>query len=143
MNGRQKYDSLIYADVIEHIKDDAQELKLASSFLKEGGHLIIIVPAHQYLFSEFDQAIGHYRRYSRKSLEHVIPPAIKPVLSRYLDSAGLLASLGNKLMLRQSYPTVGQVKFWDSLLVPMSSVADRLFSYDLGKSILFIGKKTG
>lgn len=137
----RKFSSMIYADVIEHIENDGAELQLASSYLEPGGHLIIVVPAHQFLFSEFDRSIGHFRRYSRKSLTKVLPASIQPVFCRYLDAAGMLASLSNKMLLRQNYPTAGQVKFWDTAIVPVSTFLDKLVSYNLGKSVLFVGKK--
>ena len=63
----EKFDSLMYLDVMEHIEDDAAEFSRATSFLKPGGHLIILCPAHQKLFTPFDKAIGHFRRYNRRS----------------------------------------------------------------------------
>jgi 2-polyprenyl-3-methyl-5-hydroxy-6-metoxy-1,4-benzoquinol methylase len=47
----EKFDAILYIDVIEHIEDDKKELQLASRFLKPGGVLIIIVPAHPFLYS--------------------------------------------------------------------------------------------
>jgi len=55
------FDTIIYIDVIEHIEDDVKELELASQHLTEGGILIIVAPAHQWLYSEFDKAVGHYK----------------------------------------------------------------------------------
>ena len=56
-----KFDSILYIDVIEHIDNDASEINLAKTFLKEGGYLIILVPAHNFLFSDFDKAfIGSF-----------------------------------------------------------------------------------
>ena len=59
----------------------------------------------------------------------------------YLDSVGVLASLGNRLLLKSSSPTPKQIKFWDTLMVPLSKKIDPLISYSLGKSILGIWKK--
>jgi hypothetical protein len=53
-----------------------------------------------------------------------------------LDSAGLLASLGNRLLLRQSMPSEAQIQAWDSLLVPPSRILDRLTLGRVGKSVL-------
>ena len=59
-----KFNTIIYLNVLEHIQKDQDEINSALDKLKLGGHLIILVPAHQSLYSKFDEAIGHCRRYS-------------------------------------------------------------------------------
>lgn len=137
----EKYDAVIYIDVIEHIEDDAAELKEAAARLKPGGHLAIIVPAHQWLFSPFDTAIGHFRRYNKSRLVQAVPSSLKKVKLRYLDSVGLAASAANKMFLKQSYPTSKQIKLWDTSMVPLSTIADGIFGYTMGKSVLGIWQK--
>jgi SAM-dependent methyltransferase len=137
-----RFDSILYIDVIEHIDDDAAELRRAYQHLRPGGHLIIIVPAHQWLFSPFDEAVGHFRRYNKARLRAVIPPGMKPRLLRHLDSLGWTASCVNKLVLRQYYPTLPQVRFWDSTVVPVSKLTDPLVGYSFGKALLGIYQKS-
>ncbi|MDF7812729.1 class I SAM-dependent methyltransferase [Hymenobacter sp. YC55] len=136
-----QFDAILYIDVIEHIEDDAAELRRAYERLAPGGAILIIVPAHQWLFSPFDEAIGHFRRYSRPMLRRVLPAGSQIRELVYLDSVGLLASAANKLMLRQSYPTLAQIKFWDRTIVPVSRFADRLTGFSLGKSVLGVVQK--
>jgi SAM-dependent methyltransferase len=137
------FDAVLYIDVLEHIEDDAGELSLVCEHLKPGGHLLVLAPAHPSLFSCFDQAIGHYRRYSKRTLTDTAPPALEPVDLRYLDSVGFLASLANRLLLKQSLPTVGQIQFWDRSMVPVSRWLDRVLRYRMGKSILGVWRKPG
>jgi SAM-dependent methyltransferase len=141
VNSNNRYDAIIYIDVIEHIENDIEELKKASTFLKPNGHLIILVPAHNYLFSKFDQAIGHYRRYNKKMLVNAVPKELKKVDLRYLDSVGLSASLANKWFLKQDYPELKQVKFWDDLMVPISKITDKISFHTIGKTVVGIWKK--
>jgi hypothetical protein len=54
----------------------------------------------------------------------------------------MLASSGNRLLLKQSMPTLRQILFWDRYLVPVSRVSDRLVLHGFGKSILGIWTKT-
>lgn len=138
----EKYDAVIYIDVLEHIEDDRAEVRRARGRLKKGGYLVILCPAHQWLFTPFDEAIGHFRRYSRKSMEAVAPE--EGLLGErliYLDSAGMLASMGNRLFLKASMPTIEQIKLWDSKLVPVSRWLDRCLFHRVGKSVVGIWKR--
>ena len=130
------FDAILYVDVLEHIKDDAGELIRASRHLSPGGVLIVLSPAHPWLFTPFDRAIGHYRRYTKESLQAVAPPDLQQEKLVYLDSAGLLASLGNRLLLDSSMPTAAQIKAWDSVLGPCSRWLDPLLGGMVGKSAL-------
>jgi trans-aconitate methyltransferase len=134
----RRFDAILYIDVLEHIADDSGELRRAASHLSPGGALIVLSPAHQWLFSPFDRAIGHYRRYTKESLQAVTPPQLRREKLVYLDSAGLLASLGNRVLLDQSMPTVAQIHTWDSWLVPCSRWLDRFLGGAVGKSVLGI-----
>jgi SAM-dependent methyltransferase len=132
----QKFDSILYIDVLEHIEDDAAEMARAAARLKPGGSLIVLSPAHPFLFTPFDEAIGHYRRYTRTSLRAAAPAGLKEVTVTYLDSVGMLASLGNRLLLGQSMPTAQQIGVWDRWMVPPSRLTDRLTGGHIGKSVL-------
>lgn len=140
-DGRSEFDAVLYIDVLEHIRDDEAELRRARNHLKPGGHLIVLSPAHQFLYSPFDAAIGHYRRYSRKELVNLGPDGLELVVCKYLDSVGLLASLGNRLLTRQEEPKASQVAFWDGKLVPMSRRLDSRLRFRVGKSVLGIWRK--
>jgi SAM-dependent methyltransferase len=136
-----RFDTVLYIDVLEHIADDRGELIRAAACLQPGGHLVVLGPAHPWLYSPFDAAIGHYRRYTRTSLRALTPQGLVLVRSRYLDSIGLLASLGNRLFLRRSVPDPGQIAFWDKVLVRCSRLVDPLVRYALGKSVLSVWKR--
>jgi cyclopropane fatty-acyl-phospholipid synthase-like methyltransferase len=135
------FDTIIYIDVLEHIVADAEEMKKAAALLRPGGHIIVLSPAFQYLFSPFDKAIGHHRRYTKKLFHILTPPGLQLLRSRYYDSAGYFAALMNKVFLRRKYPTLKQVQFWDNWLVPVSKLTDRLFFFSFGKSIIGTWKK--
>jgi ubiquinone/menaquinone biosynthesis C-methylase UbiE len=137
------FDSILYIDVLEHIEDDKSELAQAVRLLRPGGRLIVLAPALQVLYSPFDKAIGHYRRYDRESLQSCTPPSARLEKMKYLDCVGLIASGGNKLVLRQSAPSLRQILFWDKYMVPMSKVFDPLIGHRVGKSIAAVWVRTG
>jgi SAM-dependent methyltransferase len=138
----EQFDTILYMDVLEHIADDHAELVRAADRLRAGGHLVVLAPAHQSLYTPFDQAIGHYRRYSRSTLRAVGPDGVELARLVYLDSVGLLASLGNRLVLKSSMPNPAQIALWDRLMVPLSRFLDPCLGYSLGKSVLAVWKKS-
>lgn len=64
----QPYDVLTALDVMEHLADEKSFLKSALASLRPGGLLIVTVPAHPSLFSEWDRRLRHFRRYSTQRL---------------------------------------------------------------------------
>jgi SAM-dependent methyltransferase len=138
---KDRFDTLLYIDVLEHIQDDRAELAQAADVMQEGGHLIVLAPAHQWLFSAFDESIGHFRRYTRRTLREVARDGLTPVRLFYLDSVGLFASLGNRFVLRSAMPTPSQIAVWDRLLVPLSRIIDPLLGYNFGKTVVAVWRK--
>jgi SAM-dependent methyltransferase len=63
-----RFDLLLLFDVLEHIADEGRFLKAVTFHLARGGKLIINVPSGQWLYSAYDQAAGHQRRYSIRTL---------------------------------------------------------------------------
>ncbi|HLZ66976.1 MAG TPA: methyltransferase domain-containing protein [Aliidongia sp.] len=136
-----QYDAILYIDVLEHILEDSDELAAASRCLRSGGRLIVLAPAHQFLFSPFDAAIGHHRRYTKASLQRVGPGGCRLVASRMLDSIGFFASLANRVLLRSSSPSPRQILFWDTVLVPVSRIVDPCTGYRFGKSVVGVWRR--
>lgn len=137
----ERFDSILYIDVLEHIEDDRAEVARAAHHLTPGGRLVVLSPAYPFLYSPFDQAIGHYRRYTRASLSALTPPGCRLTLLRYLDSVGLFTSLANRLFLRQRLPTQAQILFWDRRLVPFSRLLDPLIGYGFGRSVVAVWQR--
>jgi 2-polyprenyl-3-methyl-5-hydroxy-6-metoxy-1,4-benzoquinol methylase len=139
--GGELFDTILYIDVLEHIEDDKSELKRAAAHLASDGCIVVLSPAHQWLYTPFDQAIGHVRRYSRKTLLAAAPDVLLAERILYMDSVGLLASLGNRLVLRSSQPNAAQIELWDGWMVPISRVVDRITFNHIGKSILGVFRR--
>lgn len=136
----RRFDCVLYLDVLEHIEDDGAELARAAAVLRPGGQLIVLSPAWNWLYSPFDAAIGHYRRYSRSTLLACAPQSMALIACRYLDCAGIAVSLANRVLMRNAMPTRGQIQIWDRWLVPASRRLDGLVGFRLGKSILAVWK---
>jgi SAM-dependent methyltransferase len=138
----ETFDTIIYIDVLEHIENDREELNSSVAHLKPGGFLVVLSPAHQWLYTPFDEAIGHHRRYNKNTLLAVIPEGLERVELKYLDSVGALASAGNRLILKSHMPSAQQLAVWDRMLIPLSKLVDPLLGYRAGKSVLGVWRKT-
>lgn len=136
-----KFDTILYIDVLEHIEDDRGEMSRAAARLNPGGCVIVLSPAHPFLFTPFDTAIGHFRRYTRTSLREAAPATLHLEKLVYLDAAGMLASAANRMLLHSAMPTEKQILTWDRLLVPVSRIIDPLLAGRVGKSVLGIWRR--
>jgi SAM-dependent methyltransferase len=133
-----QFDTILYLDVLEHIAEDRAELAQAAQLLAPEGHIVVLGPAHQFLFSAFDIAVGHYRRYNRAMLVALTPPGCRLEMSMMLDTAGFSASLANRVLLSTSLPSKRQIALWDRVLVPISRVLDRATAYRFGKTVIVV-----
>ena len=68
---RSHFDLIFLFDVLEHIDDESRFLQSVKFHLVKSGSLLINVPAHQRLYSDYDRAAGHVRRYSARQLKIV------------------------------------------------------------------------
>jgi SAM-dependent methyltransferase len=132
----QQFDTILYIDVLEHIEADRDELMRAARYLKPTGRIVVLSPAHNWLYTPFDKALGHFRRYSEDSLRAATPTGLVAERVFYLDSVGMLASLGNRLILNSAHPNAKQIRLWDRWMVPISRLIDPLIGNRLGKSIV-------
>jgi SAM-dependent methyltransferase len=137
----EHFDTILYIDVLEHIMDDRSELDRSSAHLRPGGLIVVLSPAHDWLFSPFDRAIGHYRRYSIGRLRELTPHRMRLASAFYLDSVGMVASLANRLLMKKASPTLAQIRFWDSTLVRLSRVLDPITGRRVGKTVIAIWRK--
>lgn len=71
----QEFDAIGAFDVIEHIAEDEAVLAQMRRALKPGGHLLLTVPQHPFLWSEYDVRAHHVRRYTRAELRQKLERA--------------------------------------------------------------------
>ena len=65
------FDVVVALDVLEH-GDDSRALKEVKRVLRPGGMVVISVPAYQWLWSKWDEVLGHKRRYRRSKLVEAV-----------------------------------------------------------------------
>ena len=139
---KKKYDAILYLDVLEHIKNDKNEISNSIKFLKKGGYLVINVPAFSFLFSNFDKDVGHYRRYSKSDFKRILEGLyFQKVDFMYYDSIGFILSFLSKVFTSNYKKNFEKkLKFWDSMIW-ISKIIDLISMRFFGKSLLVIIKK--
>ena len=68
----KRFDLIFLCDVLEHVDDENSFIKAAQFHLAPGGKILVNVPAMPSMYSKFDQAVGHFRRYRIESLRRVV-----------------------------------------------------------------------
>jgi SAM-dependent methyltransferase len=125
------FDMIFSSNVLEHIENDVEVLQELMEVLHpDRGILVLYVPAHQWLFSELDRSVGHYRRYSKASLKKKVEIAgLKVIDTHYADSIGVLATLAIKIFGYQKtlgVGSLGSMKFYDRFIHPFSAMMDNV-----------------
>ncbi len=134
------YDLIYTSNVLEHIPDDLSALKELHKLLRPKGSLMIYVPAFMLLYSSADEAIGHYRRYSKQELVEKLRIANFSIKTyEYCDSIGFFAWLLTKFSKQNFENKIGaesKLRFYDRFLFPISKFFDAIgIRYCFGKNI--------
>lgn len=144
-------------DVLEHIEHPESFLNGLYNVMQEDGLLFVTVPAIRWLYSDFDEAVGHFRRYTRKEIDKVlVRSGFSRVDSRYfffslVVPALILRRIPYLLGRRKSFQsnsgilskTIFQTKIlsWFSFVLRPLLVADTYFKLPLGLSIIGVYRK--
>jgi len=140
LNG--KFNSILYMNVLEHIKNDKKEINISLSKLNKKGYLIILVPAHNELYTKFDKEIGHFRRYKVNFFKKLKFKDAKIVKLQYLDCLGYFLYYLNKIFYKNEiYPSKTKIFIWDKFFTPLTFFFDRFLNYRFGKNVLCIIEK--
>jgi SAM-dependent methyltransferase len=133
-------------DVLEHIEDDRLMLQELHCALATGGRLLIYVPARMELYSAFDKAIGHFRRYTLAELkEKATTAGFEIETIQYHDFLGYFAAYYNKLFTSDTNAGLNAkaVAIYDKFLIPMTNFLEKMMFNRpfIGKNVLLVAKK--
>jgi SAM-dependent methyltransferase len=136
-----QFDTVFALNVLEHVSDHVQSIKNCQKLLKPGGNLVILVPAFQSLFNQFDVALEHQRRYTPKTIKKVMSiSGFSIIHTQFFNVPGILGwYISGNLMGKKAIPG-GQMKLYDKL-VPLWKVADWFLKPFLGLSVICVAKK--
>jgi SAM-dependent methyltransferase len=139
----EKYDLIYSSNVLEHIEQDSKTVADLKKMLKKNGYLIIFVPAFNFLFSEFDFKVGHFRRYNVEMLKKICEQNDLEVENiSFFDSVGFFILLFMKFFKIDSCKkiTTKNLIFYDKIFVKINIILDLIFRKICGKNIILIAR---
>jgi len=136
----ESFESVFALNVVEHIEDHVKAIANCKKLLKKGGHLVILVPAFQAIYNHFDTALGHYRRYTAKTLRPVFEANHLPIVHvQYFNLIGIAGWWVSGSLLRKKIIPEGQMKLYN-FFVPVFRIIDKMTNKGLGLSVIMVGK---
>jgi glycosyltransferase involved in cell wall biosynthesis len=136
-------DVTMYVNVLEHIDDDAAELKAAHDVTAPGGRLAVFVPALPAIYGPIDAKSGHYRRYTTALLRDTVAGA-GFVVDRleFAERLGVIPYWVSYRLLNRSTIPGGTIAVFDNLYVPAMQMAERaLKAAPIGKNLVCIARR--
>lgn len=144
-------DLILLFDVLEHLEDDKFALSVLKNKLKDGGCVLLTVPAFSFLWSKHDEIFHHKRRYNLKQIKKIFKELdLKIVKASYLYFLlfpvvlimRLLKQLFKSLATKDDFKINN--KLLNSFIINFLSIEEFLlnyFNYPFGSSILILAEK--
>ena len=133
-----KFDTVLCVNVLEHLDYPERVLAGFSEALRPGGTALILVPAHQGLYSAADLALEHRKRYSKGDLRQLAQKAgLEVVDLREFNRLGVVGWLFNKWVGRTSIGRLQSRLF--GLLLPAARLLERM-SFLPGLSLVMVAR---
>lgn len=123
INAEGCYDFILCMNVMEHVEDDKNFFRKLTGLLKKNGVLFLLVPSHMFLYSNFDKAAGHFKRYAKKDMNSAdLPSGIKLIDQYYFNMIGALGywAVYKALKSGNINDTEGEIGLFDKYIVPFS-----------------------
>jgi hypothetical protein len=127
-------------NVVEHIEHDVEAVRSMAEIVTPGGRVVILVPAMQALYGEMDRELGHFRRYSKRSLASVITAAgLRVERLTWFSRFSVVGWWFNGRVRRQRFIPVRQLRLLDAM-VPVLRM-ERFLPLPFGLSLIAVGTR--
>ncbi len=137
-----EHSAVVAYNVLEHIPDDVAALRAFAGLLRPGGAVVLVVPAFPSAMSEFDLAIGHQRRYRRRTLRAAAESAgLRVEVLHHVNWIGLLAWYVHVKALRTAPRAGFTLQVFDRLLVPLLRRLEARVKPPFGQSLFLVARK--
>lgn len=135
------FDTIVFINVLEHIEDENKAIQNCRTLLKNGGKVIILVPAYMKLFNMLDAGLRHCRRYTKKSLNHLLENnGFKVIGTFYFNFMGIFGWYISGKMQRNSAIPDGQMLLYDKF-VGLFRLMDKIVFNKMGLSVISVVRK--
>jgi len=137
-NYKGRFDSVVCLNVLEHIEDHTAAMMTMQSLLRVGGRIILFVPAVQFAYGSMDNALNHFRRYSKRDVKALCGNiGGRLVKCRYVNLLGLIGWWWCGRVRKDALIVPEKARVMDRL-VPFVSALERIVPIPIGQSILAV-----
>ena len=139
--GEKTFDTITCINVLEHIEYDKQALRNMYQLLKPTGVLVLLVPAHPFLYGQIDKEIGHYRRYTKKGVMTLLEEVnFDVVYARKMNALGGIGWWFTGKILQDTSVSEKKLQFFDKI-APFILPLEEKIEPPIGTSVLAIAKR--
>ena len=129
-------------NVLEHIEDDVAALRTLGGVVRDGGRIIVYVPALNGLYGAYDRKVGHFRRYARWRIAEVMEAAeVGPLVIRYVNVLAIPAWLLFSHTNVDRAPS-GRLSLWDRTGTPLTRLIESRVHPPLGLNLFCVAEVT-
>lgn len=133
-----RLDTVVALNVVEHIEDDVGALTTIRRMLVPGGRAVILVPALESLYGEMDRELGHFRRYTRRTLRQAFERSgLRVQHLSWFNRVGTFGWWLNARVRRAKRIPIDQLKKFDAM-VPLFRF-ERFLPLPFGQSLIAVG----
>ena len=137
----EKFDTVLSCNVLEHLPRESKAISWMKYILKPHGKLILILPAHQFLFGSIDEYYGHYRRYDHSSLcQNLEKLDFKIIKSFYIGKLGAILWFFKGKVFKQGKISDNDVVL-RKLLLPIAKLFEKTIKLPFGHNLITIAEK--
>ena len=138
---KERIDTIVCANVLEHVEDDAKALAHMHEILVPGGRLLLLVPAFRFLFGTMDTADRHHRRYTKPFvLQRLLAAGFQVERSYYMNIVGMLGWFVNGRVLKRQIVSDSHYSLYNRL-VPTLARIERKMKPPVGLSVIAVARK--
>lgn len=148
----RKFGTIVLIDVLEHIEDDKAVMMAVNSKLCSNGRVIILVPAHKFMYGERDSKLGHVRRYSKNELVSKLEESsFRIIRIQYWNAVGVLPYIVYEKILGREIDSRIRFKSSSGMIMKVArfildkwfKFVENNFNFGFGLSLIVVAEKLG
>lgn len=134
-----KVDTIVAVNVMEHVADDREFLRITRERLRSGGRFLLFVPALPAIYGEMDRTYEHFRRYTKSGVRKLLSESGFEVEKiRYMNFLGVFTWWFYGRVLRRKSLNSRDAALYDRFAIPLLRRLESLWEPPLGQSVLAV-----